>query len=250
MKQHPAVLVSYAYYNQFARYREGMKFRNWSLDSGAYTAWNSKKEVDLDQYILFCKQMVKADPGLVEIIALDVIGCAKGSLKNSLKMKSEGVEAMPVFHIGDDFGILKEYMAGWDKVGLSCRFGEPKKESLRFYDRCFAAGWPKKFHSFGWVADKMLFSYPFHSSDASSWSLQPTCYGAWKEFGCRFPLRGSDMNILSNVYWFLDLEARLTEKWGPLFEKQGWGKQVDVRLAVCCNPVVVKALRGIKLATT
>ena len=58
------------------------------------------------------------------------------------------------------------------------------------------------------------------------------------------------MNILSNVYWFLDLEARLTEKWGPLFEKQGWGKQVDVRLAVCCNPVVVKALRGIKLATT
>jgi hypothetical protein len=245
VKQLPAILVSYAYYKPFARKRQGMRFRNWSLDSGAYTAWNIGKEVDLDEYISFCKRMAKSDPSLVEIIALDVIGCAKGSLKNSLKMKSEGVDAMPVFHIGDDFGILKEYMAGWDKVGLSCRFGEPVKESLRFYDKCFAAGWPKKFHSFGWVSDKMLFDYPFHSSDASSWSLQPTAYGAWKEFG-RIRLRGSNMNILSNVHWFLDLEARLTEKWGPLFEKQGWDRQVDVRLANNSNPVAVKALRGIR----
>lgn len=244
-KQLPAILVSYAYYKGFARHRQGMRFRNWALDSGAYTAWNIGKEVNLDEYISFCKQIKQSDSTLAEIIALDVIGSAKGSLQNSLKMKHAGVDAMPVFHIGDDFGILNEYLAGWDKVGLSCRFGEPLKQSRKFYDKCFAAGWPKKFHSFGWVSENMLFNYPFHSSDASSWALQPCGYGQWKEFG-RIKLRGSDMNILSNVHWFLDLENRLTAKWGALFEKQGWARQVDVRLATNSSPVVVNALRGIE----
>jgi hypothetical protein len=243
MRRLPGILVSYAYYKDFAKKRTGLRFRDWSLDSGAYTAWSLGKEVDLQEYITFCHNMKQSDPSLVEIIALDVIGCGKGSLRNAHAMKDSGVDAMPVFHIGDDFGILKEYAGGWNKIGLSCRFGESVKQSEAFYDKCFSLCWPKKFHSFGWVSDRMLFKYPFQSSDASSWCLQPCAYGAWKEFG-RIRLRGKT-DIRSQIHWFLDLEQRLTEKWGSLFQKQGWASLVDVRLATTGNPVACEALRKI-----
>jgi hypothetical protein len=210
------------------------------LDSGAFTAWNAGKPVVLDEYIEFCKKQSRSDPALSEIICLDVIGDDRGSLKNANKMQRSGVDAMPVFHIGDDWGILKEYCDRWDKVGLSCRFGEAYTESFKFYDQCFARAWPHKFHSFGWVSERMLMQYPFKSSDASSWHLQPCGYGQWKEFG-RIKLRGR-VDIRSQVSWFLDLEQQVSEKWGSLFKKQGWSNRSDIRLACIGTPVEKDAL--------
>jgi hypothetical protein len=109
---YPAILNSFAYLKGFLKSRNTAFYRNWMLDSGAYTAWTKGIHIDLAEYIAVCKKLRAEDPTLAEIIALDVIGSGKGSLKNSLAMKAAGVEAMPVFHIGDDWGILKEYAAG------------------------------------------------------------------------------------------------------------------------------------------
>jgi hypothetical protein len=241
MNSIPAILASYAYIKNFQKNRHQMVFRDWVLDSGAYTAWNIGKPVDLDEYISFCKMIRATDSTLSEIIALDVIGCGRGSLLNAYKMKQAGVDVVPVFHIGDDWGILKEYAAGWNKIGLSCRFGEKITDSYRFLDKCFSTAWPKKFHSFGWVSETMLMRYPFQSSDASSWQLQPSAYGLWKEFG-RIKLRGK-VDIRSQIKWFLKLEQALTDKWGSLLKGQGWDKQVDVRLATTSDSTAVRALR-------
>ncbi len=230
----PAILVSYVYIEQFIKKQQQYAYRDWMLDSGAFSAWNSGTEINLSEYIQFCKTIKAKDSSLSEIIALDVIGSATGSLANAKKMKQAGVDAMPVFHIGDDWGILKEYAAGWDKVGLSCRFGESIKDSMKFYDQCFAKAWPKKFHSFGWVAEDMLLRFPFHSCDASSWEMGPCAFGNWKTFG-KMSVRGSKQDLRCEVLWYLELEARCRAKWGALFEKLGWNAKSDVRLAMNAN---------------
>jgi hypothetical protein len=237
-EQAPAILVSYVYVDEFLKKKSRYVYRDWMLDSGAYSAWNSGKQIDLSEYIDFCKKLKKSDQTLSEIIALDVIGSDRGSLANAHAMKAAGVEAMPVFHIGDDWGILREYAAGWDKVGLSCRFGESIIESLRFYDQCFAKVWPKKFHSFGWVAEDMLLRYPFHSCDASSWEVGPCAFGNWKRFG-KMSVRGSKQDLRGEVLWYLELEARCRSKWKPLFDSLNWTGN-DVRLALVNNTRVTR----------
>lgn len=229
-EDYPSLLVSYVYTDSFIANQSKYRYRDWMLDSGAYSAWNSGHEIKLSEYIEFCKRIKTADPTLSEIIGLDVIGSDKGSLKNLTEMKQAGVEAMPVFHIGDDWGILKEYADGWDKIGLSCRFGESQKESYKFYDQCFAKCWPKKFHSFGWIAEPVMLRYPFHSGDASSWELAPCAFGNWKRFG-KMSIRGSKQDLRGEVKWYLGLEQRCRLKWGALFEQLGWNGKPDIRLA-------------------
>lgn len=220
----PALLVSYWYIKGFLERQSEYAYRDWMLDSGAFSAYNSGKPIDLQEYIDFCLDIKAKDETLVEIIALDVIGSGEGSLKNAWEMKRQGVDAMPVFHIGEDWEILKEYGKNWDKVGLSCRFGEPVKESMRFYEQCFARIWPKKCHSFGWVGEKMLMTFPFHSSDSADWEIKPCQFGTWRAFGAKgstayMNVRGSKQNLRVEVEWYLDLERRLREKWRKQMEQ-------------------------------
>lgn len=237
----PAILVSYAYLHEFSARRHRYRYRDWMLDSGAFSAWKSGYEIRLSEYIQVCRALRDADPTLSEIIGLDVIGSDRGSLANAIKMKEAGIDAMPVFHIGDDWGILKEYASGWDKVGLSCRFGESIQDSYKFYDQCFAKVWPKKFHSFGWVAEEVLLRYPFHSGDASSWEMAPCAFGSWKQFG-KMSIRGSAQDLRGEVRYYLELEHKMRLKWRPLFERLGWYRPPDVRLAAVNNIRCTKAL--------
>lgn len=173
----PALLVSYYYLDGFLNKQSEYHYRDWMMDSGAYSAYNSGAVIDLNQYIEACHKLLEVDKTLKEIIALDVIGSGAGSLKNAQVMKAAGLDVIPVFHIGEDWQILKEYCKDYNKVGLSCRFGEPMKKSIQFYDQCFARGWPKKFHSFGWIDEVIMMKYPFHSGDSSSWEVGPCLTG-------------------------------------------------------------------------
>ena len=216
---HPALLCSYVYLEAFLNFKTRYYYRNWMMDSGAYSAWNSGSKINIDSYIRTCQLLLKRDSTLVEIIALDVINdgkvskevTAKQSLKNALYMKEEGLEVIPVFHFGEDYGILREYCSAFDKVGLSCRFGELVDDSLKFYDQCFSREWPKKFHSFGWMEDNVALNYPFHSLDSVSWRLQPSAFGYWRKFGA-IHSRGQQ-DLRSQVKYYLDLEQKVQVKW-------------------------------------
>lgn len=242
---YPALLVSYYYLDGFLERQSSYAYRDWMMDSGAFSAHNSGKAIDLNEYVECCLKLRESDPTLVEIIALDVIGSGEGSLRNAVRMREQGVDAMPVFHIGEDWEILKEYAKGWDKVGLSCRFGEPLKDSYRFYEQCFARIWPKKCHSFGWVDEKMLMRFPFHSSDSSSWETGPCGFGNWKFFG-KMSVRGSQQNLKTQIQWYLDLEERLRWRWRREMATLGALPSVapSVRLAADANSVAGKRLDG------
>ncbi len=96
----PSLLISYVYIDAFFKVRGGYQYRDWCLDSGAFSAFKSGQVVDLAEYTAFCKHHLAADPKLVEVFALDVIGDWRGSRKNTDAMWADGVPAIPVYHYG------------------------------------------------------------------------------------------------------------------------------------------------------
>jgi len=72
---------------------------NIMLDSGAFSAWTQKKEINLDEYIAFCKANKNR---LYSMVNLDVIGNAEKSLENFKIMKKAGLDVIPVFHRVDN----------------------------------------------------------------------------------------------------------------------------------------------------
>lgn len=213
------VLVSFAYMKAWeptaGYYAKASRFM---LDSGAFTAYTTGAHVDIDALIAEV-----AKDKWHEAVGLDVIGDWRGSLKNMDYMLAKGgPKAMPVFHIGDPWDLLADYCARWPKVGLSCRFGEDTKTSLRFYEQCFARAWPHKFHSFGWIQDDALVRFPFHSADAATAVLAPQAYrnlpfkvrGRWVQKHLRIEgpvaFKNGTLNYME-VYW--RLQQQLARKW-------------------------------------
>ena len=58
----PALLVSYVYLKHFEKHRAGFHFRDWCMDSGAFSAHNSGKVIDLSAYTQECAQRFATDP--------------------------------------------------------------------------------------------------------------------------------------------------------------------------------------------
>lgn len=179
------------------------------LDSGAYSAWNSGKEIDLDALI----EESKSDEW-DEAICLDVINEPEASLHNALYMKANGSPAYPVFHIHDPWEHLDEYVRQFPKVGLSCRFGEPPRDSYKWLNKCFTRIYPFACHSFGWTDRKMLATFPFHSCDTASWVRMPRQWGAWKSYGrARISVRRRELDLRPEIEFYLELERYLKARW-------------------------------------
>ena len=85
-EQAPALLVSYVYLKPFLRHQQHYMYRDWALDSGAFSAHMSGDDINLDDYMAVCKDLMKSDKTLTEIFSLDVIGDWKAGLKNCQKM--------------------------------------------------------------------------------------------------------------------------------------------------------------------
>ncbi len=190
------------------------------LDSGAYSAWNSGRSIDMGELIAATK-----DPRFTESVALDVIGDADASMKNALAMKAAGSPAFPVFHYGDPWEHLAAYKEVFGRVGLSCRFGEPTSASVAWLEQCFARAWPCCFHSFGWTGAEALARFPFDTADSTSWMV-PQMWGQWRSFGRQhnrhfgFPSPNTDIktsgtiHMTGEVFAFLKIQRFLAWRWG------------------------------------
>lgn len=204
-------LCSFVYLKGYRKWEESIpdfKAKTTMLDSGAFSAWKSGYEIDIDDLIKESKE-----GGWDETVALDVIGDYEGSKKNAQYMASRGSNAFPVFHYGEPWSLLEEYCERYDKVGISCRFGEPVPASTAWVENCFAKFWPHKFHSFGWVGNDILRRVPFHSADTASWQV-PVIWGRWTSFkGMRHGGRGGDWSVRSEIEMYLKLERELESRW-------------------------------------
>jgi hypothetical protein len=202
------LLVSYVYLNSYEKVKHDIiKHPKTILDSGAYSAWKSGTVIDIEALIEESK-----NPRWKESVTLDVIGDAEKSVENSLYMKSKGSPAYPVFHYGDPWDHLLEYKKQFPKVGLSCRFGEAEKDSVKWLEKCFSLAWPYRFHSFGWVQADVLLAFPFHTADTASWNNAPAAYGRWKAFGGKMSVHGLK-SLAQEVYYYRELQKKLEWRW-------------------------------------
>lgn len=183
------------------------KFRLF-IDSGAFTAWAKGTEINLDEYIGFCKEIEELScfsQYPVVYAALDVIAgnrdatteptaadFEKSSAQgwaNYLKMKAAGVQSIPTFHQGDETSAT-----GWkwfdmmlddtDYVALSPRkVNKTTAEKATWINDCFkridARGQlpgncrdgkhPIRTHGLGIASPVFMETYPFYSVDSTAW---------------------------------------------------------------------------------
>jgi len=208
----PSLLVSYVYLDMFLKQRHRYNFRDWVMDSGAFSAFNSGTEIKLQDYIDVCKKLKATDPKLTHVFSLDVIGDWRGTLKNTEEMWRQGVEAIPTFHFGTPEKELYSLARDYPRIALGGISGKHGKEWYRFVGQCFARVWPKWIHGFGVGGEKEVFFVPWSSVDATNWELGPCKFGRWKTFG-GLSVRGGKHNLRVEVEWWLDFERRAQYRW-------------------------------------
>lgn len=213
----PSLLVSFYHRKYFVENRDLYSIRSWVLDSGAYTAMTKNVEIDLDEFIEFSKHWLKTDPQLEEVFALDVIGDAKQSLKNCEKMWEEGIPAIPTYHLGSPESDLKYIAKNFPKIALG---GVAKyRNRVSWALECFRRVWPKPVHGLAFGSEKDCLKIPFHSVDASSWSLKTCGFGRWNTFG-HLNIKGErDLNLTVEVEGWLEVERKIRQRWESEFLK-------------------------------
>jgi len=165
------LLVAYPYLLHYRKDAVDFAPARTLLDSGAYSVHASGAAIDLDA---LARESIR--PCWTEAAALDVIGDPVASKANAVSMRLLGSAAWPTFHVGDPWELLNFYVAHWPKVGLGGMVGRSVSALQPWLRTVFARTWPHRFHSFGQTSMRLLQEFPFHSADASSWSLQPLAY--------------------------------------------------------------------------
>lgn len=171
----PALLVSFYYLPQFLENKHRYRFRDWVMDSGAFSAHNSGVEIKIEEYTECCKTLLASDPQLTEVYGLDVIGDEEKSLKNVEFMWKHGIPAIPTFHYGSKWSALLHLAKNYPKVAIGGCVG--KRDKDKFASQCFARVWPKKIHGFGFGSEKSIMLLPWHSVDATNWEIAPCLAG-------------------------------------------------------------------------
>jgi len=161
------------------------------LDSGAFSAWSKGIQINLQEYISFCKRY----EALLEVMAvLDVIPggpgrsptpeeielAAQTSWDNYQTMLEAGLpkdKLLPCFHYGEDWRWLRKYMEVTDYVALGAMAKLKEDARTRWLDfamriLCDEQGLPAiRFHGFGMTSFFLMRRYPWYSVDSTSWVL-------------------------------------------------------------------------------
>lgn len=112
------ILVAFPYFSQavyrFLSEKDPSTFR-LIVDSGAFTAWNTGREIRLDDYMKFLKTIPSHWD--YKAVQLDVFGNPEGTYENYHRMLDAGFEGiMPVFTRGDSLERLEEFYALTDYI--------------------------------------------------------------------------------------------------------------------------------------
>lgn len=140
------------------------------LDSGAWSAYLQKKQVDIEKYMEFIHKFKYL---LTAYINLDVIDKGEESFQNWMTMRAEGLEPMPVWHVYTPERYLWRYCRKSEYVGIGDVAQMPTQSRVATFNRL----WPEllktgvKFHGLGVTTPKLMANYPWYSVDSTSWVL-------------------------------------------------------------------------------
>lgn len=163
------------------------------LDSGAFSAWNRGRSIDIDSYIRFIKQYSKfithcvnldCIPSVPNVVptAQQVEESASKGWDNLKYMESKGVPSIPVFHQHESLKWLKKMIdEGYSYIGISPANDRTTQQKREWLDEIFLyisdnKGVPYiKTHAFGVTSTTLMQRYPWYTVDSASWAI----LGAW-----------------------------------------------------------------------
>lgn len=158
------------------------------VDSGAYSAVRLGQPINLEEYIDFCKDLVRRCP-TAQYVNLDIIGkgtedTGEESYVNWMKMKEAGLNPLPVYHVNADVKWLVKYLKRVDYIGLGAIANTVTQRRMWSLDRIwedYLIDKPTrlpafKIHAMGVTSFPLMQRYPWYSIDSTSW-LQVGMYG-------------------------------------------------------------------------
>jgi len=195
--QYPYVLNSFAYSKALDKltYRP----KDLTLDSGAFTAWNSGKSVDIVEYAEWCLQWQAKNPSL-RAVNLDVIPGEAGrtstpqerklgmeqSLKNADYLRGRGISIEEVFHQDEPFeflDLLVKRLPKGDVLCISPRNDVSKQKRLAWLNKVLAhlvktvgKNNLPKMHGLAVTSKDLMLAFPFYSVDSSTYA-NPARFG-------------------------------------------------------------------------
>lgn len=219
----PSILASYFYFSQFKRFRSKLFFRDWALDSGAFSSKNRVKNepISLNKYIEDCLILKESDDPPVEIFALDDLNSSEISIRNCERMWENEIEAIPAYHQGEPWEVLMEYRSRYPKIAIggTVAYGKTGKD-YNWVDQVFARTWPHKIHGFGFGSEKQIMTFPFSSVDSTGWEIMPCRFGRWYSMNEQLvSVRGSKQNLRMEIDAYLRLEKRARFRWKRTMEE-------------------------------
>ena len=111
-------LFSYYYFKdpqKLLRVKEELQisWNNIFIDSGAFSAWSKGTPIKIEDYIAYIQELQP------KVYAnLDVIGDWKATDQNLRIMEANGLDPLPVWHIGDPLSLFKQYLQNYDYVAI------------------------------------------------------------------------------------------------------------------------------------
>ncbi len=108
------VLVAFGEHRRRA-FADTDNFRGVVLDSGAWSAFQRGKPVDIDAYVRFCSEHGHRYDWYA---AADVIGNPAAGMRNFERMLRAGLRPVPVFHGDDPWSLLGEFRTASSLVAL------------------------------------------------------------------------------------------------------------------------------------
>lgn len=146
------------------------------LDSGAFSAFTQKVEINIFDYIEFIKEH---EDCFTVYANLDVIGSPEGTWRNQKIMERAGLNPLPCFHYGEDPCWLERYLsADYEYIALGGMVPISTPDLKVWLDHiyskylCDSKGMPKiKVHGFGLTSLSLMLRYPWFSVDSTSWVM-------------------------------------------------------------------------------
>ena len=134
------------------------------LDSGAFTAWKTGKEINVDDY---CKFIENLPFKPWKYFTLDKIGNAEVSYKNYKTMLSRGFNPIPIFTRGEDVKMIDEYYKTSDILGVGGLVAT--KGNKGFVKAIMKEINGRNVHWLGFTNMSFVKHYKPHMCDSSSW---------------------------------------------------------------------------------
>jgi hypothetical protein len=144
------------------------------LDSGAFTAFTQKVQIKIEDY---AKYWHNVQQRFTVCSSLDAIGDPAKTYEHLKDLESLGCYVQPVYHAREPVEWLCRYIdEGYDYIFIGGMVPETTGWLRGWLDGlftnylCYRDGTPRvKLHGFGLTDQALMFRYPWHSVDSTSW---------------------------------------------------------------------------------